>query len=290
MRVGFIGFGEAASSIAEGLYNEGIQDLLAFDVLYGNPVFADKFEEKMKVIGNKMAATSKEVAQNSDVIFAAVPANYSVAAAKDAVEGLNSVTLYADVSTATPAEKKEIAEIVESKGGKFIDGAMMGAVIKFKHKVPMLISGSGIDKFAELMSPCHMDFTKINEIPGAATSIKFIRSITAKGLACLLIESLQAAKRFGVEDIILDSLCGSLGGPEFEKIIDGFVSGTVIHAERREHELKNVTEFLKQSNLPYTMSEATMKKLGWVHSCDIKSKFSEEVPRSWRDVLENWNV
>ena len=290
MRIGFIGFGEASSSIAEGFYKEGIQDLLAFDIRYINPAYEEKLAEKMKGVGVKPAATAKEVAENSDVIFSAVPGNYAVSAAKDTVAGLRSDTLYADVSTATPAEKKEIARLVEAKGGKFIDGAMMGLVSKLKHKVPMLISGSGIEEFAKLMTPYHMGLTKINEIPGVATSIKFIRSITAKGFACLVIESLQAAQKFGVEEMIVDSLCQSLGGPKFEKIVDAFVSSTMVHAERRAHEMENVVEFLKKSELPSTMSEATCEKLSWIYAQDIKSRFSGEVPQSWRDVIEKWGL
>ena len=95
-----------------------------------------------------------------------------------------------DVSTATPIEKKKISGMVKAKGGLFVDGAMMGALLKDKHQVPMLLSGDGAAVFRDKMEPYHMRLEIVDGEAGTATSIKFIRSITAKGLSCLLIESL----------------------------------------------------------------------------------------------------
>ena len=177
--------------------------------------------------------------------------------------------IFVDVSTATPKEKKEIASMVESRGGRFVDGAMMGALLKDRHKVSMLLSGSGAERMKQMMDPYHMRLQVVGEEAGIATSMKFIRSITAKGLSALLIESLQTAQKFGVEQLIVDSFLDSFGSG-FLKIIDGYVSGAIIHAARREHEMQNVVDFLKSENLPYTMAEATREKLQWLDEKNVK--------------------
>ena len=41
---------------------------------------------------------------------------------------------------------------------------------------------------------------------GSAAAIKMIRSVMIKGLEAMVIESLTAARRYGVEDAVLDSL------------------------------------------------------------------------------------
>ena len=262
MTIGFVGFGEAAAAIAEGLHE------------------AQAARKE----------TSAEVCREAEVVIAAVPSGFALSAAREAVPGLTAGTVYVDVSTATPAEKKRIAALVEEKGGRFVDGAMMGTLLKDRHQVPTLCCGSGAREYLEMMAPFHMRLTYVEGEPGTATSIKFIRSITAKGISCLLFESLQAAQRYGVEDTIVESFLDSFG-PGFEKIINGYVSGAIIHADRREHELQNVVDFLKEDGLPYTMAEATREKLAWIRDTGIKDRFPNgEVGRTWQDVLAGWNV
>ena len=94
----------------------------------------------------------------------------------------------------------------------------MGTLLKDRHQVPTLCCGSGAKDYIARMEPYHMRLTYVEGEPGTATSIKFIRSITAKGLSCLLFESLQAAQRYGVQDTIVESFLDSFG-PGFEKII-----------------------------------------------------------------------
>lgn len=289
MTIGFIGFGEAASSIALGLYEEGAEDILCYDVMQDDVRFQEGFEKKRAACNGKKMENAVCVCQDAEVVISAAPSDHAVAAAESAVAGVGVGLLFIDVSTATPIEKKKMARMIEAKGGLFVDGAMMGALLKDKHKVPMLLSGSGAEAMKERLDAYHMNLKVVEGEAGTATSIKFIRSITAKGLSCLLIESLQTAQRFGVEQMIVDSFLDSYG-PEFMGIINGYVSGAIIHAERREHELQNVVDFLKSEELPYTMAEATRKKLQWLRDSHIKEEFENEVPRNWKKVLEGWNL
>ena len=289
MTVGFVGFGEAASSIAAGLHEEGVARILCFDVMQEDPLFKEGFDKKVAACAGEKAQDAPAACREADIVFSAAPSTYAVAAAEGAVAGVHDGLIFVDVSTATPAEKKKIAAMVEEKGAKFVDAAMMGALLKDRHQVPMLLSGSGAKAMMEMMEPYHMRLEYVEGAPGTATSIKFIRSITAKGLSCLLIESLQAAQHFGVEDTIVDSFIDSFG-PKFKGIIDGYVSGAIIHAARREHELQNVVDFLKSEDLPFTMAEATRQKLGWLDENDVKGRFEGGVPRDWKKVLEGWKL
>lgn len=110
-----------------------------------------------------------------------------------------------DVSTATPSGKKFIASKFERFGANYVDGAMMGPLLQNRHQVPMLLSGKAAETLRLQMLPYHMHMTVVGTEPGMATSIKFIRSITAKGMGCLLFESLQAAQRYGVEETIKEN-------------------------------------------------------------------------------------
>lgn len=92
----------------------------------------------------------------------------------------------------------------------------------------------------------HPDFSPKRSFHiGPRSAVKVCPQVAAgkdnplKGLSCLLIESFQAAKKFGVVDTIQDSFLDSFG-PGFQKIMDGYISGAVLHAARRQHEMENV--------------------------------------------------
>ncbi|MBO4873195.1 MAG: NAD(P)-dependent oxidoreductase [Lachnospiraceae bacterium] len=289
MTVGFIGFGEAASSIAAGLHEEGLKDIVCFDVMRNDPRFADGFSKKLNACGGRMLATAAEVCRTADIVFSATPSNHAVTAAEGAAPGMREGLIFVDVSTATPLEKKKIAAIAAGKGARFVDGAMMGALLKDRHRVPMLLCGDGAKEMMEKMAPYHMRLEYVEGEVGTATSIKFIRSITTKGVSCLLIESLLAAQRFGVEQTIVDSIVDSFG-PAFKGIVDSYVSGAILHAGRREHEMENVVDFLKSENLPYTMAEASRSWLSWLNENNIKGRFENGVPRNWEGILDSWGL
>lgn len=289
MTIGFIGFGEAASSIALGLYGEGLDSFRCYDVLQNEPQHKEKFDTALAACKGIQVSSAADACRGANVVVMAVPSNFAQAAAQSALDGVEKDQLFMDVTTASPAEKIKIAELVEAKGAFYIDTAMLGALLKDQHKVPMLISGSGAQKLKERMEPYHMRMEIVGEKPGAATSIKFIRSITAKGISCLLIESLQAAQKFGVEQYIVDSFLDSYGR-DFIDIINNYVSGAIIHSQRRMHEMQNVVEFLQAENLPFIMAAASRDKLAWLNDNNVKDNFKNGVPRNWHSVLKEWNL
>ena len=289
MKIGFLGFGEASSSMAAGFRDAGLNDMKAYDILLCNDGKKDDVLAKMDMSGVTPAYDPEQAVAEADVIIAAVPAQFAVQTAESARGAFKDGAIYLDVTTAGPSEKKAIARIAEENGAKGVDGAMLGPLLKYRQKVPMLLSGKGSEEVKALLAPYQTDMTVISSNPGDATSIKFIRSIVAKGLACLLFESLQTAQHFGVEDIVVDSFKESYGD-SFEKVIDGYVSGTCIHALRREHEMENVVDMLKSAGLPYQMSEATREKLASIAELRIADRFTEGVPRNWRGTLKGWGL
>ena len=134
MIIGFVGFGEAAAAIAEGLHEEGAENLICFDAMQNDPRFTEKLEAKRAKAHARRKQTPADVCREADIVISAVPSGFALSAAKEAVPGLTKGTIYVDVSTATPAEKKRISALVEEKGGAFVDGAMMGTLLKDRHQ------------------------------------------------------------------------------------------------------------------------------------------------------------
>ena len=177
MVIGFVGFGEANSSIAQGLREEGLSEIVCFDAMQADPRFRDKIAQKADSCGAKQLESSAMVCQAADIVISGTPSSFALGAAEQASQGAHKGLIYIDVSTATPKDKKQMAEILEAKDASFVDGAMMGTLLKDRHKVPMLLCGSGADAFKQAMDPYHMRLTVVQGEPGTATSIKFIRFI-----------------------------------------------------------------------------------------------------------------
>ncbi len=94
-RIGFIGFGEAASAIAKGLKCEGVSDIAAFDV--------QAIEDRSAGVGVDVVETPGELAQQADIIFSAVVAKAAVGAAESVASDLATHHLYVDLNSASPA-------------------------------------------------------------------------------------------------------------------------------------------------------------------------------------------
>ena len=188
-RIGFIGFGEAASAIAKGLRSEGVGNIAAFDV---QPI-GDR------AAGVDVVDTPAELAARADVIFSAVVAKAAVAAAESVASDLAARHLYVDLNSASPAVKQDVARIVAPSGAGFVEASIMSAVPPLGHRVPMLLGGTGASRFAELMRPLGMQLEVLGEDVGPASAIKMFRSVMIKGLEALVLECRQGARLFDAE-------------------------------------------------------------------------------------------
>jgi 3-hydroxyisobutyrate dehydrogenase-like beta-hydroxyacid dehydrogenase len=108
--------------------------------------------------------------------------------------------VYADLNTASPELKREVARLVASVGVRFADVALLGPVPARGLGTPALASGTGARAFADTFSPLGMPVDVISERAGDAAALKLLRSVFMKGLAASAIESLRAAEAAGQAD------------------------------------------------------------------------------------------
>ncbi|WP_312336364.1 NAD(P)-dependent oxidoreductase [Anaerospora hongkongensis] len=290
MKLGFIGFGEVGFEMARGYKQEGLEGILAFDIMQGHPVYGSLVQERVQASGVTLVTTPEEVLQSVDVVIVAVPGDKALQTAKSLGSLLKKSTVYVDVSAASPEKKRNIWEVIKGAEVAFVDGAMLGPLPVYQHKVPTLVSGSGSDQFIELMKPYHMDLEKVSDAPGEATGIKLVRSIFMKGLPALLVEVLEAASLMKVDHLVLKSLATTMNACSFEQTFNRLVTGSSVHAQRRAHEMENVIEMLESMNIKPTMSKATFERLNWLASKNLKEKFSGKTPQAWQEVVAAWGT
>ena len=286
MVLGYIGYGEAAFEMSTGLRNEGLIDIVAFDNMVDHQVFGPMIKKRAKMAGVKLLDSPQKIAEISDLIIVAVPANITLSACESVVQYLRAGQIYVDVSAASPATKKCVAKLVGEQSIDFVDVAMMGVLPTFKHKVPILASGTGALRFCKEMAPYGMDIEVVSEVAGAASGIKLIRSLCMKGLAALVMETLEASAEFGVEDVVIPGICKTLEECSFEQTIHRLCTGTALHAARRAAELSGSVEMLREVGLDSTMVEAAMKKHELIAGYNLKERFAGNAPKVWPLVIE----
>lgn len=288
MKLGFIGFGEVGYEMSKGFRSAGIEVILIYDVAQEDTVYGALIKERVHSSGVTMVSSPQEVLDNVEVVFVAVPASNALATAKEIRPYLKETMLYIDVSASSPDVKQAIWNEIKGTGIYYVDAALLGALSLYQHRVPTLASGNGSDLFIKLMLPFGMNIEKISNNPGEATGIKYVRSIFMKGLPALLIEVLEAASIMKVEHLVLKSLASTMNSCSFEQTLNRLITGSAIHAERRAYEMESVIAMLEGLNLKPTMSIATVEKLRWLASKNLKEKFGGKTPEDWRDVVEAW--
>ncbi len=290
MHLGFIGFGEAAFELALGLSKYENIRVTAYDPLWDVEEFSALVLKRANE-ANAMLVESPELVLNAvDAVIVAVPANKALEVSKQLKPIIIKDCIYIDVSASGPDVKKEIALNVNEQGGKFVDAAMMGPLPVYKHKVPILGSGDGTDIFLDLMKDYEMNMTKVSNIPGEATAVKLIRSIHMKGVAALYLELLEAAYKFNVENLVIDSISETMNGRSFEETMNRLVTGTSIHALRRSIELGGTIDMLDAANIDSMMSQAAKVKLEKLADLNLREKFKGEKPEHWLQVIEACKV
>jgi 3-hydroxyisobutyrate dehydrogenase-like beta-hydroxyacid dehydrogenase len=288
--IGFIGFGEAAYLISQGLLNEGIQKIVAFDVLANDAKLGLAIQARANELKVELASSLEELIGKSDIVFCATSAKVAESIADSAKTFLKPHQFYVDINAASPMVKERISALVVEAKAQFVDGAVMEPVPVRKHKVPIYLSGNGAREFQKLGSQFGMNLTFINETAGSSSAIKMFRSIFMKGFTMLLLETLEASHKYGVTELIMDSIGGSITNKPLEETANMLLTRTAIHAERRVSEMSEVIETLENLNVDSSLSQTVKTKLQKIVDLKLREYLNNEVPKHYVEVLNALQV
>jgi 3-hydroxyisobutyrate dehydrogenase-like beta-hydroxyacid dehydrogenase len=287
MRIGFIGFGEAGSTIAGGLRSAGIDRLFAYDINADAPGFGPRIQQRVAATATTLVTTSLELAKAGDVLFSTVTSNAALDAARQTAPFLDAHHIYADLNSVSPGRKQEIAAVIAGAGAAFVEAAVMAPVAPYGHRVPMLLGGPAAGRFADAMTPLGMRLEVLAAgTIGSASAVKMCRSILVKGLESLMCECVLGASRFEADDYVFASMNESFPGLDWKKLADYMIGRVVVHGERRARELEEVAETLRAIGIEPFMAEAASRRQDSMAKLGVASRFGPEGPRTYRDLLE----
>ena len=183
--------------------------------------------------------------RDADVVLSLNAAAVACEVAAGVAGDLRPGSLYADLNTASPALKEELARVVPVD---FVDVALVGVVPTTGLRTRALASGAGAERFAELFRPLGMPIDVVENAAG----LKLLRSVFMKGVAAAAIEALAAAKAAGAVDRVRGDIAGVIGEP----MLDRFLEGSRAHAVRRTEEMRAAAAYLEELGVPPRIATA----------------------------------
>lgn len=285
IRLGFLGFGEVGYYYGKGLTAAGVRGILAYSRSGAAAGPDDPIRRKAAEAGVELVASAKDIAKRCNVIIAMTPGKASLKALKTVRSSLKNMPLYVDVSSGSIKDMEQAGRLLEGRAD-FVDAAIMGPVPPAGITVPLVAAGPNAGRFADLFNQLGMKIKVVSDRPGAASAMKLIRSVTTKGVAAALLESLEAAYRHGILEAAIDDIATSFNAVPFEKTMKRYVCGTTVHAGRRIGEMSEVLALLKQLGAPNRMTKATKANLQELTALGLREHFNGEEPDDIRTAIE----
>ena len=240
--VAVLGLGEAGGAITADLVAAGAR-VRAYDPKVVAPA------------GTAGCAGEAEAVTGAELVLSVNSARDAPIALEQAAPGLGPGTVWADLNTGSAALKRALAEQLASDC-EFVDVALMSPVPGRGIRTPMLASGAGAGRYAELVRPLGATVEVLTGPPGEAATRKLLRSVFYKGLAAAVVEALTAAHEAGLEDWLRENIATELAG--FDRAtVQRLERGSRQHALRRSHEMAAATELLTDLGVPARIAAAS---------------------------------
>jgi 3-hydroxyisobutyrate dehydrogenase-like beta-hydroxyacid dehydrogenase len=241
--IAMIGLGEAGSAIATDLVDAGAR-VRGWDPVAPAPD------------GVEAANDAAGAAAGSDLVLSANSASAALDAARSVTGALGKGQVFADLNTAAPKLKRELAEVVRPTGARFADVALIGPVPGRGLRTQALVSGDGAEAFDAALRPLGMPVTVVGGQPGDAAARKLARSVFAKGLAAAIDESLAAAEQLGFEEWLYADLERTLEQAD-AALLQRLIEGSRTHAPRRVEEMAAAVEMLEEAGVEPRVASAS---------------------------------
>ncbi|MEU4243888.1 DUF1932 domain-containing protein [Actinoplanes sp. NPDC026619] len=241
MRIAVLGLGEAGGLISADLAAAGA-DVRGYD---------PRVEAPPGVLNLKSAA---EACTGAGLVLSLNSAADAPDALAEGLPGCAPGTIWADLNTASPAEK--LALVDQAAGLRLVDVAMMSPVPGHGLLVPMTASGPDAAAFAEAITPFGAAVDVLDGPVGSAATHKLLRSVFYKGLAAAVLEATAAAHAAGLSDWLRDNITAELIKAD-AATLERLLTGSKTHAVRRIHEMEAAERLLDDLGVPARVTRAS---------------------------------
>ncbi len=264
LRIGLVGYGEVGRILAEDLRAAG-RRVAAYDLKLdaaggaGEPLRAHAATHGVTLVVSHAA-----LADSADLIVSAVTASQAVAVARACAPAVNRGAFFLDFNSASPGAKIRAAELIDGAGARYVEGAVMTSVPPYRIRVPLLLGGPHAAALRPLLGSLGFAPELADERLGVASATKMCRSVMIKGLEAMVIESFTAARHYGVEDALIDSLRETFPAIDWEKQGAYFFQRVIEHGRRRAEEMHEVAKTMIEAGLEPWSAAGTAARQAWM--------------------------
>lgn len=138
--IALLGYGEAGSAFGRDLLDLGARVR----------VYDPKVRPRDAV---EVASNEADAALGADLVLSVNSASAATEALRSGLAGVRHGTIWADMNTASPRLKSELAAIAAQAGIAFADVAIMAPIPGKGLRVPMMVSGPAADRVASILRP-----------------------------------------------------------------------------------------------------------------------------------------
>lgn len=282
-KVGFLGFGEAGSSIAGGLTDAGFTGIAAYDIAWES---SDLIRSRAADLGVDLVGSPADLAGRVDTVISAVVCSQAAVAAESIERHLDKGHTYLDINSVAAGVKISIADRFSEQGLRYLDVAVMGNIKRDIARVPLLVAGPDGAEIMERFSSVPVDATVVSDEVGDAARIKMFRSLFVKGLEALALESMMASYATGTHEQVLASLEHTFGKYTFSGLITHLVERHAVHGERRADELLQVADSVEEVGVDPIMAKAGYLRMSWDVDRGFQDRFPKGEDPDWETVLQ----
>lgn len=148
---------------------------------------------------------------SADLLLSIVPPKEAVAVAErlaPALAGAARKAVYVDCNAVSPATARQIGEIIHPTGAAYVDGGIVGGPPRAGYTPRLYVSGDNAQRVL-ILNQFGLDVRPVEGGHGAASALKLSYAGINKGIIGLGAAMILAARRAGVEDVLLQELSGS---------------------------------------------------------------------------------
>ncbi|TVY10986.1 2-hydroxy-3-oxopropionate reductase [Paenibacillus cremeus] len=275
-KIGFIGLGIMGRPMSLNLMKAGYP-LCVFDI---NPDAVSTLE----AAGARAAASPKEVAENSTIIFTMLPnsqhVNEVITGKNGILEGASKGTIIIDMSSISPVISKELSETVSEAGLHMLDAPVSGGEPKAIDGTLAIMAGGSQSIFEsvfDILRVLGKDVTLIGT-NGSGTTAKLANQIIVNLNIAAMSEALVFAAKAGISvEKMYQAIRGGLAG---SAVLDAkvplilernFVPGGRIDINLKD--MTNVMETAHDIGVPLPLSSQLLEIF---HALKVDGKASED--------------
>jgi 3-hydroxyisobutyrate dehydrogenase-like beta-hydroxyacid dehydrogenase len=286
--IALVGFGEAGGILGQELARRGCH-VRAWDILLADAAQRARMRHRIEMARAEAADSLAGALRGVKLVISAVTATAAAEVARDAAALLTQGQVFLDINSVSPGTKRGNAALVEGVGAHYIDAAVMAPVPPQRLAVPMLLGGASAAELSPALNSLGFATRAVATEVGVASAIKMCRSVMIKGIEALTVECLLAARHYGAEQAVLQSLAAtfpSMGWADSQP--DYLVSRVAEHGRRRAAEMREVAATVQDAGLtPHMALAAAARQDALVNDMQAAGiAYDSSHAFSWRELAD----